>query len=581
MQYRWVYRSAPESHLVEELATSLNNLPLSLSRVLAMRGVDTFDKAKDYFRPSIERLHDPFQMLGMQQAVDRLIAAKQRSEKIMVYGDYDVDGTTSTAMMTLFLRSLGFDVRYWIPHRIHHGYGLCKAGIDSAVSEGATVIVALDCGITAIEEVAYARSLGVDVIICDHHKPGPSVPEAVAVLDPKQDNCAYPFDELSGCGVGFKLIQAMVHALGEPADHAYEYLDFVAVSTACDLVPLIGENRVLMREGLGRIHDKPRTGLSQLARVAKVDLSTLDVGRLVFAIGPRINAAGRLNEANEAVDLLLATDHDEAFSMAEQLNIANDSRREMDRQTLKEAVVKAERQLGNDHQHSIVVHDAAWHSGIVGIVASRLVERFYRPTIMLTTVNGEVKGSARSIEGVNIYNALKACGDLLSRYGGHDYAAGLSLDEENLPVFKERFNTAIGEMMHADLMVPVLHIDSGIHLDEVDKRFWAVLKQFAPFGQSNKEPVFHAEDLILSRPPVRMGRDGAHVKFWVRHRTGGRHTFQSVGFGMHHHFEMLQQSAKDKTPVELLFTVSENAWNGVKTLQLKARDVRIQRSTIC
>lgn len=580
MQHRWEFRSLPDFQVIEQLSSSLNNLPQALAKALVMRGISTFEEAKRFFRPSLEQLHDPFLMKGMDEAVNRIVHAKEHNESVLVYGDYDVDGTTSTALMVHFLESLGISASYWIPHRIKNGYGLCKAGIDVGVERGAALIVALDCGITAIAEADYAKEKGIDLVICDHHKPGDEIPDAIAVLDPKREDCTYPFDELSGCGVGFKLLQAVLARLGKPAELAFEYLDLVAISTASDIVPLEGENRILMREGIEKLRHTTRNGIRGLARVAKIDLEHVSGGSILFGIGPRINAAGRLEDAGFAVDLLLAKSDTAADEMAQQLDQANMKRREMDRDVLKEAVEKAERQLSSEHCHCLVVHDSNWHPGIVGIVASRLVERFYKPSIVLTTVNDEVKGSARSILGVNIYDAIKNCSELLSQFGGHDYAAGMSLIGHDVSTFRSQINEAVGAQITPELLSPVIEVDSQVSLNDIDNRFWAVLKQFAPFGPSNSEPIFHAENLELSRPPRRMGRDGSHIKFWVKQRTNSQQVFEAIGFGMHEYYETLQKSMKERIPLELLFSLSENQWKGVRTLQLKAHDLRLQKRTI-
>lgn len=577
MEYRWILNPDPDPELTRALSGRLNNLSTSLTRALIARGIASYDDAFLYFRPALDHLHDPFLMQDMEPAVSRIIEAVERNEQVMVYGDYDVDGTTATALMTLFLRSLGVNTSYWIPDRIEDGYGLCNAGFDEAVSRGAALVIALDCGVTAVEEAAYARARGIDLIICDHHKPADALPDAVAVLDPKRADCAYPFKELSGCGIGFKVIQAVHERLGRPADQALEYLDLVAVSTASDIVPLEGENRVLMTEGLKKLREGPRLGIRVLARTAGQDLSQCNVGQIVFSIGPRINAAGRLGDAQRAVALLVAEEEQKACELAAVLEEANKRRRELDKEIQIAASLKAERQLGGALHHGIVVHDADWHPGVVGIVASRLVERFYRPAIVLTTVKGVVKGSARSIHGLSVYEAIKACSDLLTTFGGHDFAAGLAMPAENVADFRRRFNEAVGRMVTAELLKPVIEVDAPLDINDVDDRFWAVLKQFAPFGPANRKPVFLAQDLELAKPPTLMGRDGTHLKFWVRQNSGGFNTLEVVGFGMHEHLKTLQESQSRGIPFELLFSVEENTWRGRSNLQLKARDLRLQK----
>ncbi len=459
------------------------------------------------------------------------------------------------------------------------GYGLCNAGMDVARERGASLVIALDCGVTAVEEAAYAREIGLDLIICDHHKPADILPDAVAVLDPKRDTCPYPFKELSGCGIGFKVIQAVLQKMQRPASDAYPYLDLVAISTACDIVPLEGENRVLMVEGLNRIRETPRVGINALAALTKQGLENCSTSQIVFSIGPRINAAGRLGDAERAVSLMVAEDTAEARVLALELEAANTKRRDLDKDTKRAAVVKAERQLSGSLQHGIVVHDADWHPGVIGIVASRLVEQFYRPAIVLSTVNGVVKGSARSIHGISVYEAIKKCSDLLTTFGGHDYAAGLAMPEENVRAFREKFNAAVGEMITPELLKPVIKVDAPVDLNDVGDRFWAVLRQFAPFGPANSKPVFLAQDLELAKPPRRMGKDGTHLKFWVRQKSGSMNTMEVVGFGMHTHLDTLQESENAGIPIELLFSVEENTWNGRTSLQLKARDLRLQKLT--
>lgn len=579
MQYRWVLRPEQDPQVSQQLASQLNDLPEALARILVARGIDTFDKARHFFRPGMSYLHDPFIMADMEAAVDRILQARDQKERVLVYGDYDVDGTTATALMTSFLREIGIEASYWIPDRITDGYGLCNAGIDEAAVREATLIIALDCGITAVDEAAYARAKGLDLIICDHHKPSDVLPDAVAVLDPKRNDCPYPFKELSGCGIGYKVVQAVLERLNEPPERAYSYLDLVAISTASDIVPLEDENRVLMMEGLDRIRKAPSLGIQTLASIAGIDLATCATSQIVFSIGPRINAAGRLGDAQRAVALLMAKDVQEASEIAQELEQANQKRREMDRSTMSEAAVKAEHQLGGNFQHGIVVHDENWHPGVIGIVASRLVERFYRPAIILTTVNGVVKGSARSINGINIYNALKQCEDLLTTFGGHDFAAGMALEEKSVAAFRERFNGAVGEMVTPELLIPAIEVDSLLCLDDISKRFWAVLKQFEPFGPANLQPVFQATDLVVANTPRCIGKDKTHLKFSVRQRKESRQAIDVIGFNMHHHFDTLVQSQAEAMPFELLFSIEENTWRGNTTLQLKARDLRLQKMT--
>ena len=574
MTHRWQARPIDDAHLVEKLSAELNELPLPLARALVLRGIDTFEKSRLYFRPTIADLHDPFLMKDMRPAVDRLIAAIQRRERVMVYGDYDVDGTTATTLMTMFLRRRGVDVSYFVPHRIDHGYGLSPAGIDEAHARGATLIVALDCGITAFAESVYAKSLGIDLVICDHHTVKGEIPEAVAVLDPKRPDCDYPYDELSGCGIGFKLAQATSAALGEPEDEVHGYLDLVAVSIASDIVPMTGENRVLMREGLRKLHERPSRGFRALARHAAVDLKSCSTSQILFALGPRINAAGRLGDAGRAVDLMLAEDDRDADRLASILETTNDRRRAIDRETVEEAVQAVEHLFAENQLNSIVLHDEEWHPGVIGIVASRLVEQFVRPTVLLTTVNGLARGSARSVDGVNIYEAIRTCEDLVDEFGGHDYAAGLSIQVERIPEFRDRFDQAVTELASKDSFISSIEYDSVLELDQVDNRFWAILDQFAPHGPLNRTPVFRASDLRVLGRPRTVGRDHRHLSLTVGQK--GSRSMPVIGFGLGERLETVLESREQGRPLEMLFSIQERTWNGTTGLQLKARDLRLQ-----
>lgn len=573
MQYRWILRQAESPDLVEKLSRSLNDLPEALAHALVLRGIDSFERAKQFFRPSLETLHDPLGMADMDLAVERLQHAINSGEEILVYGDYDVDGTTATALLVSAIRDLGGSVSYFIPDRFEDGYGLGKPGLDRAAEAGVGLIIAVDCGVTAIEEARHARGLGIDLIICDHHTPQHELPECVAVLDAKRNDCAYPFQELCGCAVAFKLVQAVYWAVGRAPEEANQFLDLVAVATASDVVPVYGENRVLLAFGLRKLQSEPRLGFRKLAEVAGLDLSSCTATSVVFTIGPRINAAGRLSSAEKAVALMLAEDEAEAANLAAELETLNRKRRSLDQDVLKSAEALAERQITSGTRHALVIHDESWHLGVIGIVASRLVERFYKPTILLGLSNGVAKGSARSIDGVNVYDALKACSDLLLEFGGHDHAAGMSLAVENVPAFQRRFDEAVGAAITPELLVPAINVDALVEIDDVDGRFWAVLKQFAPFGPSNDRPVFQSNRLRLTRPPRSVGRGGKHLKFVVA--NGSSHSMGAIGFGLGHRSDVLEESWKKGVPLDVLYSVDENHWKGRTTLQLKAKDVRL------
>lgn len=574
MTHRWIHRQVSDPELLSGIQRELNDLPEALARALLLRGIQTLDQARHFFRPSREHLHDPAEMMDMTAGATRLAQAINEREHVLVYGDYDVDGTTATALMVMFLRAHGVNATYFIPDRFKDGYGLKRSGIDRASEVGATLIVALDCGITAVEEARYATSKGIDLIICDHHKPKDTLPEALAVIDPKRSDCSYPFKELSGCGIAYKLAVATLTELGEDPDDAAAYLDLVAISTASDIVPILGENRVLMREGLDLITASPRPGIARLAQVAGLKLATCSTSEIVFKIGPRINAAGRLGNASLAVDLLLADDDAEAARIAGELDAMNTQRRTLDGETLKSALAQADRHITSGLIHSVVLHDPDWHLGVIGIVASRIVERYYRPAVLLSTSHGEAKGSARSIAGLNVYSALDACSDLLTQFGGHDFAAGLSLPEENVPAFRRRFDDVVRDLVDPDNLVPAISVDARLDIDEIDGRFWAVLKQFAPFGPENPQPIFHAERLRVKDRPRAIGSGGAHLKF-TAYDAGGTTAMDVIAFRMGDRLPMVEKSIRDGVPLEALFSIEENHWNGRTSLQLRARDLRL------
>ena len=574
MNYRWVLRPDPEAAVVEQLRSSLNDLPEPLARTLALRGITTFDGAKLFFRPDLAHVHDPFLMKDMDVAVDRVIQAIENKERVLVYGDYDVDGTTATALMVSFLRDNGVDSVYFIPHRIRDGYGLRPIGIDFAANAGASLIIALDCGITAHEEARYAADRGLDLIICDHHTADETVPDAVAVLNPKRRDCTYPFEGLSGCGVGFKLVQAVSERLGFSAEKTRPYMDLVALSIASDIVPIVGENRVIMRAGLQQIRANPRLGLKKLAEATGLDLPACDTGKIVFGIGPRINAAGRLADARLAVDLMLTHHEQNAEKLAEELESINKERRELDGDILTQANRIAARFAGDSM--ALVLHQPDWHIGVIGIVASRLVERYYRPVVMLTTVDGQAKGSARSIKGFNIYDALSECAPLLTRFGGHAYAAGLTLDENNIEELRSRLNNVASARLSDEILQPDLEIDARLRLDQVNDRFWAVLRQFAPFGPENKRPVFVSESLRIVGHPSVVG--SGHLKFKVRQAGQvSNSSFDVIGFNMHEYLPLVRSHRSVDEDVQIVYSIDKNTWNGRSTLQLRLKDVKSGR----
>lgn len=570
MPTRWTLRPVEDEALVARIARDLNHLPVALARTLVLRGVTSFEAARAFFRDGLEAAHDPFLLRDMDRAADRLAEAIVRGERVAVYGDYDVDGTTATAIMVRFLRAQGLDPAYFVPNRFVHGYGLSRAGLDTVAATGASLVVALDCGVTAVEEAAYARRLGLDLIVADHHEPGPVLPEALAVLDPKRPDCPYPFDGLSGCGVGFKLIQAVLERLGRPPEEAHPYLDLLAVSIAADIVPVLGENRLLMRAGLERLAHAPRPGLRALAQVAGRDLAALDSNGIVFGLGPRINAAGRVGSADAAVRLFLTDDEAEAFRLASELNELNRRRQELDRQTLTEAHAQAEA-LCDAFPYALVLHGTRWHMGVVGIVAARLAERFYRPTVLLTGAGGVLKGSARSVPGVSIFRALTACRAHVLEFGGHDAAAGVSLAHDRVDAFREALNEAVAAQVYPEQLVPELALDAELPLADLDARFWRVLAQIGPHGPDNPRPLFLGRGLTLDAEPRAVGREGRHLKLRVRQ---GDRAFPVIGFGLGDRLPEVLAAARAGRPLELAFCVEEHRWNGHTELQLQAKDVR-------
>lgn len=577
MTYKWILRPLAKPSLVADIQRKLNNLPEALARALVLRGIDSFDNARRFFRPSLAALHDSFLMADVEPAAARIVRALRSGEKILIHGDYDVDGTTATALLVAALRELGGDVEFFIPDRFIHGYGLGEVGIDHASAIGAGLIVAVDCGITSVREAECATRKSIDLIVCDHHTPGAELPNCVAVIDPKRPDCTYPFDELCGCALAYKLLQAVLVQFGRAPEEADAYLDLVAVATASDIVPVQGENRVLLTYGLRALQTAPRLGFRKLAESARLNLSECTTRDIAFGLGPRINAAGRLGDAGRAVALLLENDDSTAEQLALDLERLNVERRKLDKGTHDEAVELAERQLTSRSRHSIVLHKSDWHLGVIGIVASRLVERFHRPTILLSTNNGYAKGSARSIPGINIYNALDECSDLLVQFGGHDYAAGMTLRIDDIPAFQNRLDKAVGHAVTPEVLLPSIDVDSEVDLGDIDARFWAVLKQFAPFGRENDTPIFRADAVRLSRRPKKVGSSGNHLKLSVRRDDTGS-SLDAIGFGMGDRSSVAEESWSSGKPIDLLFCLVENTWNGRTSLQLKLKDVRLSTS---
>ncbi len=561
---RWTLKPKPDPETVSLLSLQLG-VDKPIASLLVQRGIDTFEAAKKFFRPSLDDLHDPFLMKDMDLAVSRIEKAIAAGENIMVYGDYDVDGTTSVALMSSYLKTLTPNVANYIPDRYGEGYGISYQGIDFAADNDISLIIALDCGIKAIEKVAYAAEKGIDFIICDHHRPGAEIPKAVAVLDPKREDCEYPYKELCGCGVGFKLIQAMASERGDPIDVLLPYLDLVATAIGADIVPITGENRVLAYHGLRVINIAPRIGFkSILDQVKKKKISISDV---VFILAPRINAAGRMKHGLHAVNLLTEENEATALEFAAEIEKFNTDRKDADKSITIEALAQIE-ELKEQERYTTVVYDENWHKGVIGIVASRLTETYYRPTLVFTKSGEKLAASARSVKGFDVYNALEACQDHIEQFGGHKYAAGLTLETSEYENFKRKFEEVVSDSIEKHLLTPEISIDAELKLSDVTPKFYRILKQFAPFGPGNMSPVFMSRELIDIGYGKCVGAEDAHLKCTVTQLPAGP-TFDVIGFNLGEKVELI----KDRKKFKAVYSLDENEWNGNVSLQLKLRDI--------
>lgn len=559
----WQAVSPPEDSKVQELVAQLN-VPEALAVLLVQRGITSFTAAKEYFRPQWEQLHDPYLMEDMPKAVERIARAIAASDPVMVFGDYDVDGTTAVALVSAYLQTHLEVVLPYIPDRYKEGYGISKAGIDEAKAHGIQLIIALDCGIKAHEQVAYAKELGIDFIICDHHLPDSTLPEAVAVLDPKRADCGYPYKELCGCGIGFKLIQALQQHLGREATALASYLDLVATAIAADIVPMTGENRLLTALGIEQMRKAPRPGFQFfLSRLKK----PLRVSDLVFIIAPRINAAGRMNQGINAVELLLAKRQEEALPLARSIEFFNEERRSTDERITKEALQQIELQEAVDKNTTVVYHPS-WHKGVIGIVASRLIEHYYRPTIVLTKSEGILAGSVRSVKGFDVYEALEACKEHMIQFGGHKYAAGLTLDEAQLEAFKDAFEQAVQDRIQASHKTPMLFYDAVLTLDQITSKLYRILIQMAPFGPKNMKPVFVSHHCMDKGGSRLVGKEEDHLKLEIIDPSGT--VIEGIGFGLGAHHRQVKQ----KNSFSILYHIDENEFNGNTSLQLVIKDIQ-------
>lgn len=568
MEKRWVEKGIESQTAVENLASSLG-VSNRLSALLVNRGINTFEEAKTFFRPQLDMLHDPFLMADMDVAIQRIEKALSATERIMVYGDYDVDGTTAVSLVYSFLSQITDKIDYYIPDRYAEGYGVSKQGIDFAIENGITLIICLDCGIKANDLIHYAKENNVDFIVCDHHLPGKELPPAVAILDPKRKECSYPYDELSGCGIGFKLVQAYAMKNNIDFKELHQYLDLTAISIAADIVPLTGENRVLAFFGLVEINARPRMGIRALLELAKAKKS-LTLDNLVFIIGPRINAAGRIKTGRNAVRLLISNDEDEAKKTSALIDEHNLERRALDKEITAQALEMIEKSTQLQGQKSTVLYDPNWHKGVIGIVASRLIENYYRPTIVLTNSNGKAAGSARSVVGFSVYEAIEECSDLLMQFGGHKYAAGLTIKTENIEAFQKKFEEVVSSTIDSELLIPTLEIDAELHFADITGKFYRVLKQFAPFGPMNMTPVFKTTGVLDTGYAKTVGADQTHLKICVFDPEDMDKSFSAIGFGLGDKLDIIQSGE----PFNICYTIEENEWNDKVTLQLNIKDIK-------
>ncbi len=561
---RWTLKPKPEPKLVNTLSEELGVAPI-IATLLVQRGITNYQEAKNFFRPNLLQLHDPFLMKDMDKAVTRIEKAITNQENILIYGDYDVDGTTSVALLSSYLKTFYPNVATYIPDRYTEGYGVSYQGIEFACDNDFSLIIALDCGVKAIDKVAYAHKKNIDFIICDHHRPGKHIPDAIAVLDPKREDCKYPYKELCGCGVGFKLIQALARNRNETIKDLIPYLDLVATAIGADIVPITGENRILAYHGLKVINENPRPGFKAIMQQTNKEKFTIT--DVVFIIAPRINAAGRMKHGNHAVTLLTETDYNLATQYAIDINTFNTERRDTDKRITQEALLQIEK--NNEKEgFTTVVYDETWHKGVIGIVASRLTETYYRPTLVFTKSGEKLAASARSVKDFDVYEALEACKEHIEQFGGHKYAAGLTLKEENYNAFKAKFEEVVTKTIAPKLLNKEIKIDTKIDLSDITPKLHRILQQFAPFGPGNMTPVFMAENLQDTGYGKQVGEDGKHLRFTATQNETGK--IVGIGFNLGEKYELI----KNRKLFKAIFTIDENEWNGTKSLQLKVKDVK-------
>lgn len=585
MTKRWILKKNADDEIVNNLADELN-ISKNLSSLLINRGITTYKEAKDFFRPSLSGLHNPFLYKDMDKCINRIESAIKNNEKILIYGDYDVDGTTAVALVYSFLKKFYKNVDYYIPDRYDEGYGISKKSIDFAADNNFSLVIALDCGIKGNEKIDYANTKNIDFIIGDHHRPGDELPKAYAIIDAKRKDCIYPYDELSGCGVGFKIVQAYAQKNNIPFEKITKYLDLVALSIASDIVQITGENRILAYYGLKQINKNPRPGFEAILKYSNIKKNNfnsfntetifnkqLSISDLVFFIGPRINAAGRIENGAESVKLMIAEDIDSANKIASNINNCNDHRKDLDTNTTLQAleIIRKEDEQNNKKRTSTIVYNPDWHKGVIGIVASRLTEYYYCPTIVLSKSNGMITGSARSVKDFDIYNAIESCKEFLSNFGGHKYAAGLILDPKNLEAFKKRFQEVVDSTIEEKMLIPEIEIDRIINLNEINSKFFKILKQFAPFGPGNMIPIFQTNNVIDTGQCRIVGKN--HLKLNVIHPDISGYPVSAIAFKQADKFDYISQGK----PFDITYHLEENNWNGNISIQLNIKDIKIHQ----
>lgn len=564
----WNIKKQGDPNVIKHLSAALN-VNMVIGNLLAQRGVTTYNEAKSFFRPRLSDLHDPFLMKDMDKAVARLEQAIETQEKVLIYGDYDVDGTTSVALMYQFLRSRLKQLDYYIPDRYTEGYGISPKSIEYAAEEEISLVIVLDCGIKAVEKIKSAKEKGIDFIICDHHNPDEIIPDAVAVLDAKRPDCDYPYKELSGCGVGFKFLQAYSQKNDVPVVELYDLLDLVVVSIASDIVPVTGENRVLAHYGLRKLNSNPSLGLKTIIQLSGLVGQDISVSDIVFKIGPRLNASGRIEHGKKSVAILVVTDEEEAIELGDEINSYNEIRKTLDRDITQEALDMIAHDPTQLERKSTVLYNRDWHKGVVGIVASRLTEHHYRPTVILTESNGLATGSARSVKDFDLYEAIGSCSDLLESYGGHMYAAGLTMKIENIPAFTRRFEEIVTKSITDQQQTEMIEVDAKLQLSEITPKFYRILKQFAPFGPHNMTPVFVTENVLDNGTSRCVGRESEHLKLDLVEPTGNSSVFPAIAFNMADYYEAISQGL----PFDICYSIAENEFRGKTNIQLYIRDI--------